>query len=212
MPIYRGKNPFAAGVGIRVEPAERGVGIIYEAEVSYGDLLKPFQNAVREAVYETCKQGLKGWEMTDMKVTFFFSDYDSVSSTPADFRNLTPLVLMRAIKAAGTEILEPFCNFELKVPNEVGGKAIADIELMRGKVDNILNINSELEINGLIPSDTSQKYGAIVASYTEGRGIYNSEFFQYRKAPGNVCGEREKCKNHPFNEDMYLMYKMNALK
>ncbi|MCM1992130.1 elongation factor G [Oceanirhabdus seepicola] len=212
MPIYRGKNPFAAGVGIRVEPAERGAGIIYETEVSYGDLLKPFQNAVREAVYETCKCGLKGWEITDMKVTFFFSDYNSVDSTPADFRNLTPLALMRALKEAGTEILEPYCNFELKVPNEVSGKAMADIKFMRGTVLNILNINNEFEITGTIPSDTSQKYGTIVASYTEGRGIFTSDFFEYRKAPGEVCVEREKDKNHPFNEDMYLMYKMNVLK
>ncbi|WBW97849.1 elongation factor G [Oceanirhabdus sp. W0125-5] len=212
MPIYRGKNPFAAGVGIRVEPAKRGTGIIYEAEVSYGDLLKPFQNAVREAVFDTCKRGLKGWEMTDMKVIFFYSDYDSVCSTPADFRNLTPLVLMRAIKAAGTQILEPYASFELNVPKAVGGKAISDIEIMRGKVNDISNSSSELEINGIIPSDTSHKYGTVVSSYTEGRGIFNSEFFEYRKVSGNICVEREKGKNHPFNEEMYLMYKINAIK
>lgn len=66
--------------------------------------------AVEETVGETLRQGIHGWQVTDCVVTMTHSGYwprqshahavfdKSMSSTAGDFRNLTPLVLMSALK------------------------------------------------------------------------------------------------------------------
>ena len=96
--IFEGDNPFYATVGFRVEPAAPRSGLRYVREL--GSLPLAFYRAVEETVYETLKQGLFGWEVTDCVVTLTHAGFNSVVSTAGDFRKLTPLVLMRALSLA----------------------------------------------------------------------------------------------------------------
>ena len=56
-----------------------------------------FYRAIEETVHETLAQGLCGWEVTDCIVTLTQAGFWSPVSTAADFRKLTPLVLMQAL-------------------------------------------------------------------------------------------------------------------
>ncbi len=210
--IYRKGNPFSAGVGIKVEPIGRGKGLEYVTEVSFGSLEKPFQNAVKEAVFQTCKQGLLGWEVTDIKVTFNFSQYDSVNSTPADFRNLTPMVLMEAIDNAKTELLEPYYSFELKIPEAVSGKAMSDLEKMRTIFDETIVNENEFIVKGIIPVDTSKNYNLKLASYTEGKGVFYTKLYGYKKDLLGLGKSRKKTLVDPLNKELYLMHKLNVIR
>ncbi len=67
-------------------------------------------------VFQTLKQGLYGWEVTDIIVTLTHTGYASPVTTASDFRNLTPLVLMDALQLAETCVFEPLNEFELTVP------------------------------------------------------------------------------------------------
>ncbi len=205
-------NPYAAAVGIRIEPAPRGSGLQYISEVSTGDLLQTFQNAVEEAVYETAKQGLMGWEVTDIKVTFTQGEFNSVDSCPSDFRNLTPMVFMDALNNAKTKLLEPFYTFELKVPNAVAGRAIGDLQKMKATFENPLMTEHEIIIKGLIPVDTCKEYPLTLASYTEGKGVFSTRFFGYKEDTQGVEKIRENLMVDPLNKKMYLMYKMNTIR
>ena len=210
--FYINKNPFSAGVGIKVEPIGRGKGLEYVTEVSFGSLEKPFQNAVKEAVLQTCKQGLLGWEVTDIKVTFNFSQYDSVCSTPSGFRNLTPMVLMEALDNAKTELLEPYYKFELKVPKSMSGKAISDLEKMRAAFDETNIKGNEFVVKGLIPVDTCKTYSLRLASYTEGKGLFYTKLYGYKKGSLDLNKRRKKTMIDPLNKKLYLMKKLNAIK
>lgn len=210
--MYSNGIPFAAGVGIKVEPIKRGEGLKYVTEVSYGSLERPFQNAVKEAVLQTCKQGLFGWEVTDIKVIFNFSQYNSVSSTPADFRNLTPMVLMEALDNAKTDLLEPYYEFELKVPKDVSGRAMSDLEKMRALFDESDVNGDEFIVKGLIPVDASKNYNLELASYTEGKGIFYTRLYGYKKDLLNLGKCRKKTMVDPLNKKLYLMHKLNAIR
>ena len=48
----------------------------------------------------------------------------SMSSTARDFRQLTPLVLMGALRRAGTRVLEPVHRFELELPADALGPVL----------------------------------------------------------------------------------------
>jgi ribosomal protection tetracycline resistance protein len=126
-------NPFLATVGLRVEPAPVGSGISYGIEVELGGLPLAFFRAVEETVHAALRQGLSGWEVIDCTVAMTHSGYwprqshmhgsfdKSMSSTAGDFRNLTPLVLMDALKQAGTRVHEPIHRFRLEIPADTYG-------------------------------------------------------------------------------------------
>lgn len=205
-------NPFYASIGLKIEPLPRGSGLQFLSQVSLGSLPKPFHNAVEEAIIFTSKQGLLGWEVTDIKVTFTYSYYDSVYSTPADFRNLTPMVFMEALSRSGTGLLEPQYEFELKVPMNLSGKALSDLKKMKAVFYEQIYINDELSIKGLIPVDTCKNYNIQLASYTEGKGFFYTRFKGYKDQITNLHISRKKMYVDPLNKRDYILYKLNAKK
>lgn len=178
--MYRDGNHYAATVGLKVEPLPVGSGIIYETLVSYGELKKPFQNAVREGTEFGLREGLKGWSLTDVKVSFIYSEFNSVDSTPADFRKLAEEVVKLAIIESGTEYLEPILEFELTVPQYAIGRAISDILKMRGEVNEPVINKERVLLTGILPVDTSKAYEAEISDYTGGNGVLITRFSGYK--------------------------------
>ncbi len=211
--MYEGQslNIFYATIEIKVEPLERGSGIVYESKVTAGFLPKTFLRAIEEAVYDTCKYGLYGWELTDTKVTLMYTEYNSVDSTPSDFRNLTPMVLMEAIDNAKTKLLEPINEFELRIPEYSISKAMFDLKMMGAEFDNPNLAGGDYILNGIIPVESSKDYQIKVASYTEGKGIFITKFGGYRDT---AFDESKICKRNvinPLNKKEYIMYKLGAI-
>lgn len=205
-------NPFWATVGLKTEPTERGEGLKYISDVSLGSLPRSFQNAIEEAVIKTSKQGLFGWEVTDMKVTLTHGEFSSPVSTPADFRNVTPMVFMEALYEAQTVLLEPLHEFELRIPQNVLSKAIWDLETMRAAFDNPIVIEDEFSIKGIIPVENSKEYKMKIASYTEGKGMFITKFYGYREVPAEFAKARKKTTYDPLNKKKYLLHKLNTIR
>lgn len=212
MYMQEGLNLFWATVGLKIEPAKRGEGLKYISNVSVGSLPKSFQNAIEEAVIKTSKQGLFGWEVTDMKVTLTCGEFSSPVSTPADFRDVTPMVFMEALYEAKTDLLEPLHEFELRIPQKVLSKAIWDLEVMRATFDNPIIVEDEFLIKGLIPVENSKDYKLKIASYTEGKGIFLTKFFGYKEVPFELAKTRQKKTYDPLNKKEYLLHKLNAIR
>ncbi|HEY1320823.1 MAG TPA: translation factor GTPase family protein, partial [Streptosporangiaceae bacterium] len=136
-------NPFLATVGLRVEPAPLGTGVRFRLEVELGSLPLAFLKAVEESLHATLGQGIYGWQVTDVVVTMTHSGYwarqshahgtfdKSMSSTAGDFRNLTPLILMAALKQAGTHVFEPMHRFRLELPADTLGAVLPVLGRLR---------------------------------------------------------------------------------
>jgi len=181
IPFRAKEQPFNAAIELEIIPMKETAGIEYESKVSYGYLSKSFQNAVHEGVLRGLKKGPLGWEVTNVKVIFTEAVYDSVSSTPADFRNLAPYVVKKALKSVGTYLLEPLLEFEIITPSGACGKIIQDIENMKGRVLGINNFDRNVRIIGKVPLNTSKSYPVKLASYTEGKGIFTINNIIYSK-------------------------------
>ncbi|MFI1331272.1 GTP-binding protein [Streptomyces sp. NPDC020845] len=107
-----------ATIGLRVEPARTGSGVIFRYETELGALPRAFHHAIEETVHDTLLQGHDGRPVTDCLVTLIRSGFSSPLSTARDFRELTPVVLERALRAAGTRVYEPCHAFELEIPHD----------------------------------------------------------------------------------------------
>lgn len=209
--MYQKPNIFAATVHIGVESLERGAGIVYDSEVTAGFLPKTFLRAIEEAVYDTCKFGLYGWELTDTKITLIDTGYDSVNSTPADFRNATPMVLMEAIDNAKTKLIEPINEFELRVPEYAISKAMFDLKMMGADFDSPSLNGGDYVLNGNIPVESSKDYQIKVASYTEGKGMFTTKFGGYKDTSFDESKVCMRNVINPLNKKEYIMYKLRAM-
>jgi ribosomal protection tetracycline resistance protein len=102
-----------------------------------------FFTVVEETVHATLAQGLHGWQVTDCRVTLTHTGYfpqqshghaqfdKSMSSTGADFRQLTPLAVMAALSEAGTRVCEPVHRFRLELPSETLAATLAMLAEVR---------------------------------------------------------------------------------
>ncbi len=209
--MYKDGLHLHAGVGLRIEPLERGSGIQYVSEVGTGFLKSVFQNGVREGVFAYIDQGLKGWELTDMKITFTDFDYNSVDSTPKDYRDLTPIVLFEALKQSGTRLLWPVGEYTLKIPTTFMGKALSDLRKMQATFDEPVVDEGFCTIRGTVPLELLDNYDIKVHEYTSGMGHFETRFSGYEEAPENIDRERPRFKTDPANCGKYLLSKSMGL-
>lgn len=208
--VHWGETPFAAAIGITIEPLEQGSGIQYETKVDYGYLYASFQNAVREGLLSTLRHGLYGWEVTDAKITLQWAEYDSVTSTPADYRNIAPLAVIRALRDSGTKLLEPMLSYTLTVPADTAGRATYDLTVMHATIDHMAAQGNEITYSGQVSLDASKHYSQTVAAYTKGTGLFSVRACGYAL----FTGDRETAVNKGYElpcEEKYLLQKSGRM-
>lgn len=210
--MFTRMNPFAATIGIKIQPTERGRGFNYISEVPTGTLPKSFQNGIEDGIMTAKKEGLLGWEVTDVLVTLIHGAFNSVDSTPADFRNLAPMVFMEALNQCRTELLEPVYSYELRIPKDTAGRTIADLQKMRATLEDQIIIGDDFIIRGLVPIITSKNYKLALASYTSGKGMFLTKFHGYQTDYLKIGKPRIKTMADPLNKKEYLLYSLNAIR
>jgi len=147
------RNTFNASIKLDVCPLPRGSGIHYESCVSYGYITESFQNAVADGVMLGLQKGPLQWEVTDISVKFVQAYFDSVTSTPSDFRNLAPLVLAKALEDSGTVALYPQCDFIISLDNQLVKDITAFIHKTNGNITSITSQISQCKVGGNIPEE-----------------------------------------------------------
>lgn len=209
---YAKDHPFFATVGLRIEPLERGSGLVYHSEVTTGFLPRSFQNGIEDGIHHAFSQGLKGWALTDIRITLIKGEFCSVSSTPSDFRDVTPMVLLEAVHQAKTKLLWPILAFKLKIPQAMLGKAMSDLICKKAVFGQPEPMGPFYRIQGTIPAALCRKYELEVLSYTEGKGVWVTHFNGYDDAPKEVACHRKKTKVDPLNKGQYILHKRGVVK
>jgi ribosomal protection tetracycline resistance protein len=215
--IAKGANPFLATVGLRVEPGPVGSGVEVRLGVELGSMPLAFFNAVEETVQSTLQQGLYGWQVIDCLVTITHSGYwarqshagggfdKSMSSTAGDFRNLTPLVLMDALRRANTRVCEPICRFRLDLPGETL-PAVLPVLSRCGAVPRSSALHgSAYVIDGDIPAARTHDLERQLPSLTSGEGVLEIAFDHYREARGERP-TRARTDHNPLRREEYLLH------
>ncbi|MGW2414044.1 GTP-binding protein [Streptomyces tubercidicus] len=214
--IAQDPNPFLATVGLRVDPAPAGAGSDFRLEVELGSMPYSFMRAVEDTVHETLRQGLYGWQVEDCTVTLTHSGYwprqshshgvfdKSMSSTSGDFRHLTPLVLMDALRRAGTRVYEPVHRFRLEAPADTLGPlspllarlhAVPRTQEVRG---------AECLLEGEIPVARVHELERRLPGLTRGEGVLECAFDGYQPARGEVP-VRSRTDHDPLHRKEYLL-------
>jgi ribosomal protection tetracycline resistance protein len=199
-------NPFTATVGLRIEPGPVGSGVRYGIEVQRGSLLRSFHTAIEDMVYHCLQQGLYGWEVLDCRVTLTHSGYSSAGSTAGDFRKLTPLVLMAALREAGTRVYEPINHYELEVPPDTVSAVMTKLLDAGASTDSTVIGTDVAVLEGLIPAGRARGVEIQVPGLTHGEGVFLSQFSGYRSL-GDLpdLPRRPRLDDNPLNRQEYLL-------
>ena len=186
-------NPFLAGVGLRIEPGPPGSGIAYARDgFVLGTMPPAFFTAVEDTVRATLAQGLYGWQVTDCRVTLTHTGYfprqshahahfdKSMSSTGTDFRQLTPLVLMAALRQAGTRVCEPVHRFRLELPAETLAATLAMLAEVRAVPYETTPQGASFVLEGDVPAAQVYPLTRLLPGVTHGEGLVDTSFHHYR--------------------------------
>ncbi len=193
-------NPFAATVGLRFEPAPLQTGIEHRREL--GSLPLAFYRAIEETVHETLEEGLCGWPVRDCVVTLTLVGMSPLS-TAGDFRKLTPLVLMEALKRAGTAVCEPVARFTLDLPIDAAGEGYSALATARAIPEATEAMGATSRITGTIPSAELHRFEQTLPGIARGRAVFTAESTGYRAVSGDAPA-RPRTDFDPLNRKLYL--------
>jgi ribosomal protection tetracycline resistance protein len=205
-------NPFLATVGLRLAPAEPGAGVTFALGVELGSMPPAFFTAVEQTVRETLRQGLRGWPVPDCAVTMTHAGYSprqsamhapfdkSISSTGADFRSVTPLVVMDALREAGTAVLEPIHTFRAEVPADT----VPALLPVLGRLGAVPLDTGTAGVAGEIPAARVHELQRRLPALTRGEGVVDSVFDHYAPVHG-PAPSRERIGLDPRDRKEYLL-------
>ena len=197
--------PFAATIGLRVEPGPSGTGAVYRDATAPGHMPVAFHTAIEETVWESLRQGIHGWQLTDCVVTLVERDYSPPGSTGGDFRHLTPLVLAAAIRSARTRVQEPLNAFEIDAPADAL-RSILRLMTGAGAALSTTEVRADrCEITGELPSAQVYRVGQLLPGLTRGDAAFLARPGGHRQVRGRPP-RRKRTDGNPYNRKEYLMF------
>jgi ribosomal protection tetracycline resistance protein len=211
-------NPYRATIGLRVEPAD-GSGLEFRLQVDHRRVplyafkkLESFGSAMEEYVRDQLQEGLYGWRVPDCVVTMTDSNYSSPDgpqstrgplSTPADFRKLTPIVVMQALESAGTMVCEPTVRVGLEVPTHAVGAVIPALARLGATFETPAPEGGRSTITAVLPATRADELQRELPALTGGEGVLDSSFAGYQPVSGGPP-TRRRTRPNPLNLGEYV--------
>ena len=160
-----------AEVHLLLEPGERGSGLVFETKCSEDVLGGSWQRLVLQHLEEKAHKGvLTGSEITDMRITLVSGKAHNKHTVGGDFREATWRSVRQGLMEAQSVLLEPYYSFQLELPEKMVGRAMTDIDKMKGSCE-ISQTHSEMAVLvGSAPVSSMRNYQKEVIAYTKGYG------------------------------------------
>jgi ribosomal protection tetracycline resistance protein len=131
---------------------------------------------------------MHGWQVEDCTVTMTHTGYyprqshahqsfnKNFSSVAADFRNLAPVVLMAALREAGTQVCEPIDRFDLEIPTDTVGAVLATVLRANGLLHSTeQRAAGYTRVTGTIPLTHRRDVAGRLPDLTRGEGVLTAE-------------------------------------
>ncbi|ALG10959.1 elongation factor G [Kibdelosporangium phytohabitans] len=181
---HMGETLFVGTVGLRIEPGETDSGVRYQLEAERGSLPAAFMTAIQDTVRATLASGPRGWRVVDCLVTLTHTGYASPVTVAGDFRGLTPLVLMEALREAGTVVCEPMEHVDIDVPADVVSSVLGLLVRCGGAPEMPVIRGDEAAVTAVVPSGRLRGIEQALPGMTRGLGAMTTRFAGYRPLSG----------------------------
>ena len=149
--------------------------------------------SVLKGILEVMEEGpLTGSYARDVRVMLFDGKMHAVDSNDISFKIAGAHAFKEAFLNAKPKLLEPIHELSVKVPEELMGNVMTDLQSRRSV---ILGMDSEGKyqtIKAKTPLAEMYKYSTTLRSITQGRGSFSTKFSNFELVPNNVQEELVK--------------------
>ncbi len=171
-------------VVLKVEPLERGRGIVFKNQVSETKIPKEYISPIEQGVRESMETGyLSGFQTVDVKVTLVGGSHHEQDSNEIAFKIAATMALKDATRQAQGILLEPISKMEVLTPEEFMGAVIGDLNGRRGKVLNMTARGKTQVLHVEVPLAQMFGYATDLRSLTQGRASFTMEPSHYAPLP-----------------------------
>lgn len=160
-----------AEVHLLLEPGERGSGLVFGTDVSEDLLDKSWQRLILTHLEEKEHIGvLTGSGITDIRITLIAGRAHTKHTEGGDFRQATYRAVRQGLKKAKSVLLEPYYDFQIELPSENVGRAMADMRIRGGEFEAPQLERGISILTGTVPVASMTGYQTELLSYTGGQG------------------------------------------
>lgn len=164
-----------AEVHLLMEPGQSGSGLTFADQCRTDVLSHNWQQQIMTSLGAKEHRGvLIGAPLTDVKITLVGGRGSIVHSVGGDFREATWRAVRQGLMELRAQnkcqLLEPWYQFRLTVPQSEVGRAINDIQQMNGTFKLGTDTEVATTITGTAPVATMRDYAQEVRNYTHGQG------------------------------------------
>ena len=161
-----------AEVHLLLEPLPRGSGVVFARDCR--NLDENWQRLVMSVLREKTHIGvLTGSPITDIKITLKSGKAHLKHTEGGDFREAAYRAVRQGLASASSQLLEPFYEFTLEIPQASVGRALSDLQRMGAEFSSPQSAGStgsNALVEGVCPVSEMRDYQREVAGYTHGEG------------------------------------------
>lgn len=152
---------------VKLEPLERGSGIVIENQCSRDTLKANWQSLILSTLKIKRHKGvLTGSDLTDVKITLMHGIAHEKHTSSGDFKQASIRAVRQALMQAEAVLLEPMYELSLTISQNYLGKVMTEIDLLGGTLD-APEIEGDLAtVKGSIPARNLGEFTRDLQAYT----------------------------------------------
>ena len=143
--------------------------------------------SVMKGVLEVMEEGpLTGSYIRDVRVMVYDGKMHSVDSNDISFKIAGAHAFKEAFLNANPKLLEPALELTVKVPEEMVGNVMTDLQSRRSIIQGIDSNDNYQILKCITPESELYGYSTNLRSLTQGRATFKSKFASYQAVPPNI--------------------------
>ena len=146
-----------------------------------------FMPAILKGLMERMNEGpLTGSYARDIVVYIYDGKMHPVDSNEISFKLAGRHAFSTAFKLAGPKIMEPIYDLVVRVPEDMMGSVMTDLQGRRAIIMGMDSEGKNQVIKAKVPLAEIQRYSTSLSSITSGRGTFSMSFDAYQQVPGDI--------------------------
>ena len=143
--------------------------------------------AILKGVNERLEQGpLTGSYARDIIVYIYDGKMHPVDSNEMAFKIAGRMAFSAAFKNAGPKIMEPIYDLDVRMPADLMGAVMTDLQGRRAIVMGMDSDHNYQTIHAKVPLAEMDRYSTSLSSLTSGRGTFTMKYAEYQQVPTDV--------------------------
>ncbi len=143
--------------------------------------------SIKKGILEVMESGpLTGSYIRDVRVMVYDGKMHSVDSNDIAFKIAGAHAFKEAFLNAKPKLLEPIQELTVKVPEEMVGNVMTDLQSRRSIIQGIDSIDHYQILKCAVPQSELYGYSTNLRSLTQGKATFNSAFSSFKAVPNNI--------------------------